>query len=119
MESVYWDAPRGSWKLLGRVANSFHYALGIPRQGLKIKTDPVDYNGFVNACTGDGPLTREELEKVRDRLRGMDDAQLVHHYASCLHMCEVDRNGPPRAAYIQQLVQAWRELTRRKDSGSL
>jgi hypothetical protein len=46
----------------------------------------------------------------------MNDAQLARQYEASLLMCRMDRSGPPSAAYIQQLVQAWRELNRRKDA---
>jgi hypothetical protein len=36
----------------------------------------------------------------------------------CLQMCRLNRGQPPKAAYVQQLVQAWRELHRRRKATS-
>ena len=44
----------------------------------------------------------------------MTQADLVKFYDAGLQMCQLDRGVPPRAAFIQQLVQAWRELNRRR-----
>jgi len=69
----------------------------------------------VNTRMKDGPLTQEELEAVRERLRKMSDAQLVRHYEAGLQMCQLDPGKrPPSASFVQQLVQAWRELVRRR-----
>ena len=58
-----------------------------------------------------GPLSREELEAVRARLRKMSDAHLIRHYEASLQMCQLDPGKrPPSASFVQQLVQAWREL---------
>ena len=63
--------------------------------------------------TADGPLTREQLVQNRDRLRRMSDAELRRQYDAAHHMCRLDRE-PPHASYMQQLVQTWRELERRR-----
>lgn len=64
--------------------------------------------------TSDAPaLSREELAEVRARLRRMSDAELRKQYAAALKMCELRNGGQPRAVWIQQLVQAWKELERR------
>jgi len=54
------------------------------------------------------------LAEVRERLRKMHYNELVKHYNACLQMCPLNRGQPPRAAYPQQLVQAWKELDRRR-----
>ena len=63
----------------------------------------------------DGPLSQEELKAVRVRLRKMSAAHLIRHYEASLQMCQLDPGkGPPSAAFVQQLVQTWRELVRRR-----
>ena len=72
-------------------------------------------SGAVNTRMKDGPLTQEELQAVRERLRKMSDAQLVRHYEAGLQMCQLDPGKrPSSASFVQQLVQAWRELVRRR-----
>lgn len=44
----------------------------------------------------------------------MDDRQLAEQYEAALHMCRLDRGRPPRAVFVQQLVNLWRELDRRR-----
>ena len=64
--------------------------------------------------TQDGPFTRQGLEEVRQRLARMNKSELLRFYQSCLSMCRVDQVGrPPAASFVQQLVQAWKELVRR------
>jgi hypothetical protein len=59
-------------------------------------------------------LSKQELEEFRQRLFKMSDAELVKCYNNCLYMCQLNSGQPPRAAYPQQLVQAWKELDRRR-----
>jgi len=54
------------------------------------------------------------LAEVRERLRKMHYNELVKHYNACLQICQLNRGQPPGAAYPQQLVQAWKELDRRR-----
>jgi len=63
--------------------------------------------------TGEDPLTTEQLVELRARLQKMKDPELQSWYEACLQMCRLDRGRPPRATYVQQLVQGWRELQRR------
>ena len=44
----------------------------------------------------------------------MTQADLVKFYEAGLLTCRLEHGIPPRAAFIQQLVQAWRELVRRQ-----
>jgi len=56
-----------------------------------------------------GPLSLEELMTIRERLCKMSDAQLVRQFEASLQMCQLDPGKrPPSAAFVQQLVQAWR-----------
>jgi hypothetical protein len=64
--------------------------------------------------TKTGPLDEPKLQKIRERLAKMSDAELVKFYEASIHMCQLDRGKAPRAPFIQQLVQAWRELTKRE-----
>jgi len=41
------------------------------------------------------------------RLAKMPQAELVKFYAAALEMCQFTHGKPPRAPFIQQLVQAW------------
>ena len=59
-------------------------------------------------------MTAEELESMRATLAKMTQSDLVKIYDAGLHMCGLANGIPPRAAFIQQLVQAWRELVRRQ-----
>src|SRR5947209_1634318 len=46
----------------------------------------------------------------------MDRAALIRFYNSSLHLCMLTREKPPRAPYLQQLVQAWKEMARREQA---
>jgi hypothetical protein len=63
-------------------------------------------------------LTKGELHAVRERLRKMSDAQLIRHYEAGLQMCQLDQGRAPSASFVQQLVQAWRELAWRQRASS-
>jgi hypothetical protein len=65
------------------------------------------------SCTGEGPLTVEQIAELRSRLRRMSLAELQKFYEAALEMCRISRGAAPRPTYVQQLVQAWRELRRR------
>lgn len=71
-------------------------------------TDPPDNEPWV-----DRSMTAVELQALRTRLSTMTEADLVKFYDAGLHMCRLTNGVPPRAAFVQQLVQAWRELGRR------
>jgi hypothetical protein len=62
----------------------------------------------------DRPMDESQLEELRQRLARMGTAELQHFYQSAHHMSRMDRREAPRAAFVQQLVQAWRELDRRR-----
>jgi hypothetical protein len=62
----------------------------------------------------DRSLTAEELAELRTRLSKMTQADLVKFYDAGLQTCRLNHGLPPRAPFIQQLVQAWRELVRRR-----
>ena len=62
----------------------------------------------------DHPLTAEELKALRVRLGEITEAELVMAYEAALFMCELNHGVPPRAAFIQQLVAAWKDLQRRR-----
>ena len=58
----------------------------------------------------DRPLTAEQLKALRVRLSGMAQPEVVKFYEAGLHMCQLVHGVPPRAAFIQQLVAAWKDL---------
>ena len=60
-----------------------------------------------------GPFDEQQIETLRQHLAQMDQAALIRFYNSSLHMCMLNRNQPPRASFVQQLVQAWKEMIRR------
>jgi hypothetical protein len=69
--------------------------------------------------TQNGPFTRQGLEEVRQRLARMNKPELLRFYEASLTMCRVDQAGrPPNGSFVQQLVQAWKELVRRTRVGS-
>ena len=61
----------------------------------------------------DRPLTAEELKAARIRLSRMTETELMKAYDSALEMCRPDSGFPPRVAFSQQLVAAWKEMQRR------
>ena len=60
----------------------------------------------------DRPLTTEQLAALRDRLSKMPQAELVKFYNASMELCRLNRGEPPRAAFIQQLVAAWKAMQR-------
>src|SRR3954463_6204036 len=60
------------------------------------------------------PFDEQQIETLRQRLTRMDRAALIRFYNSTLHMCMLTREKPPRAPYLQQLVQAWKEMAQRE-----
>ena len=60
------------------------------------------------------PLTADELKDLKARLAKMPQRELVKFYDAGLFVCRLDRGEPPRAAFIQQLVAAWKEMQRRR-----
>ena len=58
--------------------------------------------------------TTEELEQLRGRLAKMSQADLTKFYQACIDMCQLNRGVAPRASFVQQLVQAWKEMERRR-----
>ena len=62
----------------------------------------------------DRPPTAEELNGLKARLSKMLQRDLVKFYEASIHVCQLTRGEPPRAAFIQQLVAAWKEMQRRR-----
>ena len=60
------------------------------------------------------PFDEQQIETLRQRLTRMDRAALIRFYNSSLQMCLLTREKPPRAPYLQQLVQAWKEMAQRE-----
>jgi hypothetical protein len=60
-------------------------------------------------------LSAEDVAELRECLRKMRDDELVKLYKEGLHLCQLNRDGqPPRAGFVNLLVQAWKELDRRR-----
>jgi len=68
----------------------------------------------MNDCAKDGPLKKEQLDALRLRLSKMSVTALWNFYHACWSMCKPDRREPPSASFVQQLVQAWKELAKRR-----
>ncbi len=68
--------------------------------------------------TQSGPFDEQQIETMRQRLAAMDQTALIRFYNSSLHMCMLTRDKPPRAPFVQQLVQAWKELTKREQQAN-
>jgi hypothetical protein len=62
----------------------------------------------------DAPMSQEQIEQLRARLQRMGNRELQYFYESAPYMSRIDRGEVPRAAFVQQLVQAWREMDRRR-----
>ena len=66
--------------------------------------------------TRTSPFDEQQIETMRQRLTRLDRAALIRFYNSSLHMCMLTQEKPPRAPYLQQLVQAWKEMARREQA---
>jgi hypothetical protein len=64
--------------------------------------------------TRTSPFDEQQIETLRQRLTRMDRAALIRFYNSSLQMCLLTREKLPRAPYLQQLVQAWKEMAQRE-----
>ena len=61
--------------------------------------------------TAGPPLTPEQLANLRQRFARMSLTGLADAYYAAWLRCKMEPGGkPPRAAFIQELVQAWKEL---------
>jgi hypothetical protein len=61
--------------------------------------------------TADQPLNQEQLEDLRQRFARMSITALSDAYHAAWLRCKMEPGGkPPRAAFIQEFVQAWKEL---------
>jgi len=59
----------------------------------------------------DAPLTPEQLAALRQRFARMSLTGLADAYNAAWLRCKMEPGGKtPRAAFIQELVQAWKEL---------
>ena len=59
----------------------------------------------------DAPLSPEQLAALRLRFARMSLTGLADAYYAAWLRCKMEPGGkPPRAALIQELVQAWKEL---------
>jgi hypothetical protein len=60
----------------------------------------------------------EQIETLRQRLTRLDRAALIRFYNSSLAMCMLTQEKLPRAPYLQQLVQAWKEMAQREQTSA-
>ena len=59
----------------------------------------------------DAPLTPEQLASLRERFARMSLTGLADAYYAAWLRCKMEPGGkPPRAAFMQERVQAWKEL---------
>jgi|HubBroStandDraft_6_1064221.scaffolds.fasta_scaffold908549_2 hypothetical protein len=60
-------------------------------------------------------MDKQLLRELRVRLRKMPKQELADFYQSAHDMCQLQLGGPPpREVFVQQLVQTWKEMTRRE-----
>jgi hypothetical protein len=62
----------------------------------------------------DDMLTREQLKQVHDRLASAEIAAVEAFYRSAHHRCALQPWWLPTPRAIQELVQAWKILRRRR-----
>ena len=60
------------------------------------------------------PLTKPELENLRRSLRDMEPLKITHIYQEAWHACRMAVHELPSPEAIQVMVQAWKELWRRR-----
>ena len=61
------------------------------------------------------PFTEEQLSEIRRNFSRLSTPSLQTAYTEALERCRLTRDGrPPKAEYIQTLVQAWRQLRKAK-----
>lgn len=59
----------------------------------------------------DRPLSAQQLDELRQRFSRMSMTGLYDAYHAAWTRCKMERDGkPPKAEFIQTLVQVWREL---------
>lgn len=59
----------------------------------------------------DEPFTSQQLGALRQRFARMSLTGLADAYYAAWLRCKMEPGGkPPRAAFIRELVQAWKEL---------
>lgn len=57
------------------------------------------------------PLSAEQLADMRRKFALLSTPSLQHAYAEAHDRCKLGRDGrPPKAEFIQELVQAWKQL---------
>ena len=56
----------------------------------------------------------QELQQYRQRLRTLEEELLKRRYKDAFIACELKPREPPEARHIQELVQVWKELVRRR-----
>ncbi len=90
-----------------------HLKLGTSSENL-MTNDPRTDPKPPNEPWLERPLTAEELKDLKARLSKMAQTELVKFYEAALFVCRLDNGEPPRAAFIQQFVAAWKEMQRRR-----
>lgn len=61
----------------------------------------------------DPPLTAEQLASLQHRLSEMSFTALFDAYYAAWTRCKMERDGrPPKARFVQELVQAWKAMRR-------
>ena len=73
-------------------------------------TQRLGYHGEQMAKS-DQPLSNQELEELRQRFSRMSMTALADAYHAAWTRCKMEHGGKvPPARFVQELVQAWREL---------
>jgi hypothetical protein len=67
---------------------------------------------------GEGRASAEYLQTVKEFLSRQTDQELAGEYNKYLEGCGLKDGKPPDAWWIQFLVQAWREIRRRRNGSA-
>jgi hypothetical protein len=82
-----------------------------PRKPRLDSVTPTGYYGEQMAKQPPDALTPEDLEKLRQRFSKLSITGLSDAYHAAWLRCKLEPGGTaPRAAFVQELVQVWKEL---------
>jgi hypothetical protein len=70
--------------------------------------------------TPERPLSAAQLADVRRRFALLSTPGLQQAYSEALERCKLGRDGrPPKAEFVQELVQAWKQLVEAAKEGEV
>lgn len=63
------------------------------------------------------PVSTQQLADMRRKFALVSTPSLQHAYAEAHERCKLGRDGrPPKAEFIQELVQAWKQMRKARSS---